>query len=52
MAAAAVSLVAGVEIHRRVTAVPADQRGLSTQYYEFEDIEAAPELEPETAPAD
>ncbi|MGW4829523.1 hypothetical protein ACWEOG_18210 [Amycolatopsis japonica] len=46
VAAAAVSLIAGVEIHRRVTAVPADQRGLSSHPYEFEDIE------PETSPAD
>ncbi|WP_410576641.1 hypothetical protein [Amycolatopsis sp. lyj-108] len=48
VAAAAVSLIAGVEIHRRVTAVPADQRGLRAHEYEFEDD--APE--PETAPAD
>ena len=50
VAAAVVSLIAGVEIHRRVTTVPADQRGLSAHDYEFEDVEPAPE--PETAPAD
>ncbi|WP_410591100.1 hypothetical protein [Amycolatopsis sp. lyj-23] len=52
VAAAVVSLIAGVEIHRRVTTVPADQRSLSAHEYEFEDVEPAPELEPETVPAD
>lgn len=46
VAAAVVSLIAGVEIHRRVTAVPADQRGLSTHEYDFEDVEPAPETDP------
>ncbi|MFD8496215.1 hypothetical protein [Amycolatopsis sp. NPDC059657] len=46
VAAAAVSLIAGVEIHRRVIPVPADQRGLAAREYDFgdvEDIAAAPE---------
>ncbi|MEV6908075.1 hypothetical protein [Amycolatopsis sp. NPDC051071] len=46
VAAAAVSLIAGVEIHRRVTAVPVDQRGLSSHGYEFEDIAPGPETSP------
>lgn len=46
VAAAVVSLIAGVEIHRRVTTVPADQRGLTSHEYEFEDVEPAPESTP------
>ncbi|MFE0020514.1 hypothetical protein [Amycolatopsis sp. NPDC059021] len=36
VAAALVSLIAGVEIHRRVTAVPAAHRGLRSHEYEFD----------------
>ncbi|WP_370942592.1 hypothetical protein AB5J62_26270 [Amycolatopsis sp. cg5] len=48
VAAAAVSLIAGVEIHRRVIPVPADQRGLAAREYDFgdvEDITDAPEAD-------
>jgi len=43
VAAAAVSLIAGVEVHRRVTSVPSDQRGLRAHEYEFEEAEPASE---------